>query len=1155
MGELPPPTGDVWVFDGIREVWQQAKPSDTKDLPRGRAFHSSTVIITSAESTRDSYCNQSIFIFGGLTRFQETETPDLLHDLWELKLEGEQDARKQVWKKYHQGETSTWPSERFHHFAISMEEDTMLMFGGTLKKSKKYIEDTFIWEFRVSSSTWNRRTYSPANTINASAQVARAIVFNSTGNALFQVRKGRVYTYNQLAWTENTKSIGKSTPAKLVKFAAVSVGSAIIVFAGMEPHTTFLRMRVWRVENIDGNWVWQLLSIPRSSPPVQALASWNVIDDQLVVCGSTSHKWAVFLLQKWSNLTSVLAAATTLAIDIVKDMDTSKSNSSSARQVIQRINDVKMLFDNMNVGLNTGSNSVWQLDLKTNVWWQYPTAGSNRPVFYSASNSIDHELGKMLVTFGGAASSVYTNSETAFSLALNRSDVFVYLIEQRQWKKTVPNGLEEGPDPRVFSALVDTGDGQSMVLFGGATIDVPSLNKLLAPDLRRNTTDFLSILCTIARMKNDVWRLTIGSRGTDRGLQIKWTLLKNKTEGPNAPKARVGHQALRVGNKVVIWGGMHAPFDAILKPDKLSRYHAQLLNCLDDLWIFDLVSLHWTKHKQEPMIRPSTCWTQREFCKPAVAAVGARIVTIFQPGASEQSQCKRPYLLSFMVGYDNKVISQNHTTEALPFRPEFIFSWGDSILAVLQESGSDVQEQKVDLELELKYQDSVYVSEMRPGCEAGYSSSDWANFSCKKCLKGFYSPAGATTCCPCPEGLSTFVLTASNVDNCSCDPSYCIHGRCLIVNVKGRLTAECQCNIGFMGRKCDYPTYFIIAAISIVVFTIVIVSVVLLRQMMKYRKQKMVREVELEVMRRVWTINSSEIHLSERIDNGAPGSYGDVYKARYRDMTVALKKLKLQTREFERDFLKETELMKSMRHENIVLFIGAGKFETNDCPFLVLEYMQNGALTGILRNTDVHLSRKQQLSFCLDAAKGMEFLHSQQPPRIHRDLKSTNLLVSAGWVVKVADFGCARLVKRQGETQSVAKRRYAPLNNAREPLLMADRDLSENVGAALWRAPEIFACEPYGTPADVYSFGIVMWEIVARDIPYNEREFRWMKNVKEAVLAGARPSSPGDIDRSYGDLMKECWAGTPSLRPSFTEVVQRLKRLSQTASGGAGLES
>jgi hypothetical protein len=82
-----------------------------------------------------------------------------------------------------------------------------------------------------------------------------------------------------------------------------------------------------------------------------------------------------------------------------------------------------------------------------------------------------------------------------------------------------------------------------------------------------------------------------------------------------------------------------------------------------------------------------------------------------------------------------------------------------------------------------------------------------------------------------------------------------------------------------------------------------------------------------------------------------------------------------------------------------------------------------------------------------------------------------------------------------------------------------------------------------------------MWEIVARDIPYNEREFRWMKNVKEAVLAGARPSSPGDIDRSYGDLMKECWAGTPSLRPSFTEVVQRLKRLSQTASGGAGLES
>ena len=87
------------------------------------------------------------------------------------------------------------------------------------------------------------------------------------------------------------------------------------------------------------------------------------------------------------------------------------------------------------------------------------------------------------------------------------------------------------------------------------------------------------------------------------------------------------------------------------------------------------------------------------------------------------------------------------------------------------------------------------------------------------------------------------------------------------------------------------------------------------------------------------------------------------------------------------------------------------------------------------------------------------------------------------------------------------------------------------------------------------SFGIVMWEIVARDVPYSEREFRWTKDVRDAVLAGVRPSSPRGMDRSYGDLMRECWACEPSLRPSFSEVVQRLARLSQTTSGEAEGES
>ena len=76
-----------------------------------------------------------------------------------------------------------------------------------------------------------------------------------------------------------------------------------------------------------------------------------------------------------------------------------------------------------------------------------------------------------------------------------------------------------------------------------------------------------------------------------------------------------------------------------------------------------------------------------------------------------------------------------------------------------------------------------------------------------------------------------------------------------------------------------------------------------------------------------------------------------------------------------------------------------------------------------------------------------------------------------------------------------------------------------------------------------HSFGIVMWEIVSRDLPYRDRGYRWMKDIKEAVLSGIRPTIPGGLLESYRDLMSECWSSDPSRRPTFTEVIQRLTRM------------
>ena len=92
--------------------------------------------------------------------------------------------------------------------------------------------------------------------------------------------------------------------------------------------------------------------------------------------------------------------------------------------------------------------------------------------------------------------------------------------------------------------------------------------------------------------------------------------------------------------------------------------------------------------------------------------------------------------------------------------------------------------------------------------------------------------------------------------------------------------------------------------------------------------------------------------------------------------------------------------MRSVRHPNIVLFLGAGMFP-DSVPFLVVEYMQQGSLSETLADHTQHIDHQRRLRMALDVAKGMRFLHGLTPSRIHRDLKSANLLISKHSVVKV----------------------------------------------------------------------------------------------------------------------------------------------------------
>ncbi|KAH1060691.1 hypothetical protein GLYMA_02G165800v4 [Glycine max] len=205
----------------------------------------------------------------------------------------------------------------------------------------------------------------------------------------------------------------------------------------------------------------------------------------------------------------------------------------------------------------------------------------------------------------------------------------------------------------------------------------------------------------------------------------------------------------------------------------------------------------------------------------------------------------------------------------------------------------------------------------------------------------------------------------------------------------------------------------------------------------------------------------SELILKENIGTG---SFGTVLRADWRGSDVAVKILKVQGFDpgrFE-EFLKEVSLMKRLRHPNIVLLMGA----VIQPPKLsiVTEYLSRGSLYELLHmpNVGSSLSEKRRLSMAYDVASGMNYLHQMRPPIVHRDLKSPNLLVDDSYTVKVCDFGLSRTKANTFLSSKTA------------------------AGTPEWMAPEVIRGELSSEKCDVFSFGVILWELVTLQQPWRQ---------------------------------------------------------------------
>lgn len=274
--------------------------------------------------------------------------------------------------------------------------------------------------------------------------------------------------------------------------------------------------------------------------------------------------------------------------------------------------------------------------------------------------------------------------------------------------------------------------------------------------------------------------------------------------------------------------------------------------------------------------------------------------------------------------------------------------------------------------------------------------------------------------------------------------------------------------------------------------------------------------------------NEWELHVRDMVvqDKIAQGMFGEVFKGKLWGTPVAIKKLYIdesKVGEILQDLENEIEILSKLRHPNVVLYIGAStKFPDIR---IVTEWCDRGSLSDLLYDSNCILNMELILKISIDIAQGMNYLHSIDSGIIHRDLKSENVLIEGNFNAKVADFGLS--------------------------YKMASVKRSTGIyGTPRWMAPEIMLGKRYDHSVDVWSYGVVLCEMLSREKPYSDRyDIKNYDDVVEAVIDNqASPRIPEWCGKRLSNLIKQCLSRKPELRPSFAAILSELGAVYQQSS-------
>lgn len=257
-----------------------------------------------------------------------------------------------------------------------------------------------------------------------------------------------------------------------------------------------------------------------------------------------------------------------------------------------------------------------------------------------------------------------------------------------------------------------------------------------------------------------------------------------------------------------------------------------------------------------------------------------------------------------------------------------------------------------------------------------------------------------------------------------------------------------------------------------------------------------------------FVIKHSDVELGKQIGKGQSGT---VSVGKYKGNEVAVKILyrrALSQPELE-SFRREILVLSLLDFPSLIKFYGY----TEEPPFYILtDYMSNGSLFDFLRKSPDKLTPTHRTLIALDVARGLEYLHSRNI--IHRDMKSLNVLLDSNLRAKICDFGMVRV------------KQNAPMTGL--------------IGTPHWMAPEVFMSIPtYNEKVDVFSYGILLWELLTSDMPYNGMK---QVDITIGVTNGTlRPPFPPGPQTSLMHLIERCWAQDPNDRPTMKQVVKDIE--------------